>query len=114
MLPTFVLYNPLDLEEATKPPDLEEGLANDKADDKEIPPLDACVGALGGVAVGALTDDDVLLLVLDLGEEVGEGADWGDNVSAITWLWGYREVSPGGEDIPSFSRGSTGVSASLT
>jgi hypothetical protein len=26
--------------------------------------------------VGALADDDVLLLVLDLGEEVGELADW--------------------------------------
>lgn len=75
MLSTLFLYNPLDLEEATKPPDLEEGLTNDETDDKDIPPLDACVGALGGVAVGALADDDVLLLVLDLGEEVGEGAD---------------------------------------
>lgn len=60
----------LDLEEAPQPPDLEEGLADDDADDEEVPPLDAGVCALGGVAVGALADDDVLLLVLDLGEEL--------------------------------------------
>lgn len=61
----------LDLEEATQPPDLEEGFTNDDADDEEVPPLDSGVCALGGVAVGALADDDVLLLVLDLGEEIG-------------------------------------------
>jgi hypothetical protein len=61
----------LDLEEATQPPDLEEGFTNDDADDEEVPPLDSGVCALGGVAVGALADDDVLLLVLDLGKEIG-------------------------------------------
>lgn len=63
--------HPLDLEEATQPPDLEEGFTNDDADDEEVPPLDSGVCALGGVAVGALADDDVLLLVLDLGKEIG-------------------------------------------
>jgi hypothetical protein len=47
----------LDLEEALEPPDLG-------------------VGALGGVAVGALADDDVALFVLDLGEEFGELLDY--------------------------------------
>lgn len=73
----FRLYHALDLEEASQPPDLEQGLADDDANDKHVPPLDSAVGALGRVSVGALADDDVLLLVLDLGEEVGELADWG-------------------------------------
>lgn len=63
--------HPLDLEEATQPPDLEERFANDDADDEEVPPLDSGVCALGGVAVGALADNDVLLFVLDLGEKIG-------------------------------------------
>jgi hypothetical protein len=69
----------LDLEEALEPPDLEDALADDDAHLEDAPPLDAGVGALGGVAVGALADDDVALLVLDLGEEFGELLDcwWG-------------------------------------
>ena len=70
------LDHPLDLEEAPQPPDLEDGLANDDANDKQVPPLDARVGALGRVAVCPLADDDVGLLVLDLGQELGEVADW--------------------------------------
>ena len=31
----------LDLEEAPQPPDLEKGLADDDANDEEVPPLDA-------------------------------------------------------------------------
>lgn len=64
------LDNTLDLEEASQPPNLEERLANHDTNNKEIPPLDAAVCALGGVAVGAFTDDNVLLLVLDLGKEL--------------------------------------------
>lgn len=71
----LALYDALDLEEASQPPNLEDRLANDNAEDEKVPPLDACVGALGGVAVGAFAHDDVLLLVLDLGKEVGEFAD---------------------------------------
>jgi hypothetical protein len=69
----------LDLEEALEPPDLKDALADDDAHLEDAPPLDAGVGALGGVAVGALADDDVALLVLDLGEEFGELLDcwWG-------------------------------------
>lgn len=63
----FALDHTLDLKEASQPPDLEYRLANDDANDKHVPPLDSAVGALGGVSVGALTDNDVLLLVLDLG-----------------------------------------------
>ena len=69
------LYDALDLEEAPQPPNLEEGLADDDADDEHVPPLDSVVGALGRVSVGALADDNVLLLVLDLGEELGETTD---------------------------------------
>jgi hypothetical protein len=65
----------LDLEEALEPPDLEDALADDDAHLEDAPPLDAGVGALGGVAVGALADDDVSLFVLDLGEEFGELLD---------------------------------------
>lgn len=69
------LDDALDLEEATEPPDLEEGLTNNNTDDEEVPPLDSGVCALGGVAVGALTDDNVLLLVLDLVEELRKALD---------------------------------------
>ena len=69
------LNNALDLKEASQPPDLEERLANDNTDNKHVPPLDSAVCALGGVSVGALTDDDVLLLILDLGKEFGQFAD---------------------------------------
>ena len=63
------------LEEALEPPDLEDALADDDAHLEDAPPLDAGVGALGGVAVGALADDNVALLVFDLGEEFGELLD---------------------------------------
>jgi hypothetical protein len=54
---------------------VEDALADDDAHLEDAPPLDAGVGALGGVAVGALADDDVALFVLDLGEEFGELLD---------------------------------------
>ena len=71
------LHYSLDLEEPAQPPDLEESLTDDKADDEDVPPLDTGVCALGGVAVRALTDDDVGLLVLDLCQKFGHAADWG-------------------------------------
>ena len=43
---------------------------------KDRPPFNSVVSRLGGVAVGALADDDVGLLVLDLGKDLGEFADW--------------------------------------
>lgn len=76
------LHYPLDLKEPSQPPDLENRLANDHAQNKDVPPLDAAIRALGGVAVGALAHDDIRLLVLDLGEEVGEFLD--------CWWWILR------------------------
>ncbi len=70
------LDDTLDLEEATEPPDLEEGLADDDANNEKVPPLDAAVCALGSVAVGAFAEDNVLLLVLDLVEEIGKALHW--------------------------------------
>ena len=65
----------LDLEETLEPPNLEDALGDHNAHLEDAPPLDAGVGALGGVAVGALADDNVALLVFDLGEEFGELLD---------------------------------------
>ena len=58
------LNNPLYLKEPPQPPNLEHTLANDNADDENVPPLDSAVGALGRVTVGALADDNVALLIL--------------------------------------------------
>ena len=95
----------LDLEEALEPPDLEDALADDDAHLEDAPPLDAGVGALGGVAVGAFADDDVALLVLDLGEEFGEELDcWLREMLAMRitrWFMVF-----GAQHLPSFSSGS--------
>lgn len=72
-----LLYYTLDLEESPQPPDLEDRLANDNADDEQVPPLDTAVGALGSVSVGALTDDNVALFILDRLEKIGKMADYG-------------------------------------
>lgn len=86
------LYDALGLEEAAQPPDLEERLAEDDANDKEVPPLDAGVCALSRVAVGALADDDVLLLVPDLGDEIRQAADWQGQL-LCTWLEDVRQAT---------------------
>lgn len=65
----------LHLEKALQPPDLEHALAHQHAELEQAPPFHARVGRLGRVAVRALADDDVGLLVFDLGEEFGEKAD---------------------------------------
>lgn len=77
----------LDLEEALKPPDLEDALGNHDAHLENAPPLDTSVGALCGVAVGALTHDDVALLVLDLGEEFGQLLDYLLGTTISLWLY---------------------------
>jgi len=64
------LHDPLDFEEPPQPPDLEDRFADDDANDEDVPPLDPAVCALGSVPVGALADDNVRLLVLDLGEDL--------------------------------------------
>lgn len=89
-----VLGGVLDLEESLQPPDLENTLADDNAHLENAPPLDARVGAFGGVTVCALADYDIALLVLDLGEELGELLDctWCENVHGVE-----AEVQPDGD-----------------
>jgi hypothetical protein len=95
----------LDLEEALEPPNLEDALGDHDAHLEDAPPLDAGVGALGGVAVGAFADDDIALFVLDLGEKFGEELDcWWRAMLAMrvtSWL-----VVFGVQHLPSFSSGS--------
>jgi hypothetical protein len=80
----------LDLKEALEPPNLEDALANHNAHLEDAPPLDAGIGALGGVAVGAFADDNVALLVLDLSEEFGEELDcWLVAMLAMCRVWSY-------------------------
>lgn len=69
------LNNTLHLEEAAQPPDLEGRLADNKANDEDVPPLDTGVCGLGGVTMGALAHNYILLLILDLGQEIGEFTD---------------------------------------
>jgi len=57
------------LEEPLEPPDLEDAFSYQHAQLEYRPPLDARVGALGRVSVGALADHNVGLFVFDLGEE---------------------------------------------
>ena len=64
------LYNPFDLEEAAEPPDLEDRLPDDNAEDEDVPPFDSGVCAFGRVAVGSLTHDNVGLFIFDLSEEL--------------------------------------------
>ena len=95
----------LDLEETLEPPNLEDALGDHDAHLEDAPPLDAGVGALGGVAVGAFADDDVALLVLDLGEEFGEELDfWGKAMLATRVT--SRLMMLGARHLPSFSSGS--------
>lgn len=108
----FALYYPLHLEEPPQPPDLEDGLADDNAEDEDVPPLDTAVCALCSVAVGALADDDVGLLVLDLGQEFGEFLDC--LVPSVTVFTHRKPHGRGDSGLPSASSGSAGESASDT
>lgn len=63
------------LEEALEPPDLEDADGTEDSELENTPPLDSGIGALGRVPVGALANNNVRLLVLDLGHELGESAD---------------------------------------
>jgi hypothetical protein len=95
----------LDLKEALEPPNLEYALADHDAHLEDAPPLDAGVGALGGVAVGAFADDDVALFVLDLGEELGEKLNCLGEAMLATRIMKWISVS-GARHLPSFSSGS--------
>jgi hypothetical protein len=54
------------LEEPLQPPHLESAVCAEDENLEDAPPLDAGIGALGGVPVCPLTDNNVALLVLDL------------------------------------------------
>jgi hypothetical protein len=85
-----ILYNPFDLQvnqlpaedtkalgtvlaylkEAFQPPNLEDALPNQNYHLEDAPPLNPAIGTLCRVAVRSLADDDVRLLVFDLGKEL--------------------------------------------
>lgn len=54
------------LEEPLQPPHLEPAVRAENENLEDAPPLDAGIGAFGGVPVCPLTDNNVALLVLDL------------------------------------------------
>ena len=64
-----------DLKETLQPPDLEDTLSNQDSQLKDAPPFDTGIGALGSVSVHALPDDNITLLVADLGEQLAETAN---------------------------------------
>lgn len=118
-----LLHNPLHLEESPQPPNLENRLADDNAQDEDVPPLDTAVGALGSVAVGTFAEDNVLLLVPDLGEEIGKFLDYKQEKRVVSKEKGGKEdkekrkggrIEIGFLSIPSASRGSCGESDSDT
>jgi hypothetical protein len=89
---------------------LEDSLAQEYTNLEETPPLDTSIGALSCVTVGSLANDNVALLILDLGHEFGHLADcaW-VSMSANDQM--YCDL----EDYePSFSSGSWGASLSGT
>jgi len=57
------------LEESLQPPDLEDAFADQNSHLENAPPLDSGICAFCGISVGSFTDNDVGLLVLDLGKE---------------------------------------------
>jgi hypothetical protein len=63
------------LEKSFQPPHLENTLADKHRKLEDTPPLDSRVRALGRVSVYALADDNVRLLVLNLGQCLEESAD---------------------------------------
>lgn len=66
-----------DLEESLEVEDLEEGVEHHDDQLDGGPVLDPGVGRLGGVSVRALSDDDVVLLVLDVVDELEQLSDAG-------------------------------------
>ena len=63
------------LEKPLQPPHLEDTIPGENQDLEDAPPLDTRVGALGRVPVGALANNNVALLVLDLRNEFCHLAD---------------------------------------
>lgn len=80
------------LEEALQPPNLEHALSDQNAELEDTPPLDPRIGALGCVSVRPLPNNNVALLVLNLGYEFGHLAHCED-VSALHHPLSTRESS---------------------
>lgn len=55
-----------------QPPDLKDALPNQDSQLKYTPPFDPSIRAFSSIAVGAFTDNDVRLFILDLIQELGE------------------------------------------
>ena len=63
------------LEESLQPPDLEDTFTSQYTHLEDTPPLYSGIGALSGISVGSFPDNDIRLLILDLGKELGELAN---------------------------------------
>ena len=59
------------LEESLQPPDLEDTFADQDSHLEHTPPLYSGICAFCGVSVRSFSEDDVGLLVFDLGKELG-------------------------------------------
>jgi hypothetical protein len=62
------LYYTLDFKESLEPPNLKDTLSYEHSELENAPPFHTCVRRFGGVAVCALADNNIALLVLDLFE----------------------------------------------
>lgn len=60
------------LKEPLQPPNLEDPLPDQHAQLKDTPPLDPRIRALRRVPMHPLPDDDVTLLILDLGQQIAQ------------------------------------------
>lgn len=60
------------LKEPFQPPDLENAVCKKNSQLEKTPPFHAAICTLGGVSMGAFADNDVLLLILDVGKLFGQ------------------------------------------
>ena len=67
-----IVSRPTYLEEPLQPPHLEEAHASQDNQLEDAPPLHTRICALRCVSVGPFAHDDVALLVLDLGNQLGQ------------------------------------------
>ena len=98
------------LKESLQPPNLENTLANKHRKLEDTPPLNTSIRALGCVSVYPLANDNVRLLILDLGESVEKSADYKKVLVSFRNAISYLRVML----LPSVSRGSWAISDSGT
>lgn len=63
------------LKESLEPPHLENAFANQEYKLEDTPPLDTRICAFGCVSVDPFSDNDIGLLVADLGQRFGKATD---------------------------------------